>query len=235
MKTRIISLLIICSSFAGACSDDGSEALIECADGMAGFEGPNGDLCIDSFEVTNDTYAAFLTANGNTCGGNQECMHIDEPGSHITQQGSSFIVAEGYGALPVVQVSYHGASAYCAAASKFLCPDSMWVAACRGPGDSAYPYGGSYDGEACNGADAALAIPSAVGAFGACEGGSDGLFDMSGNVYEWTDACEGESCLIRGGGFDSAAADLACDGSHEMEGPSGHREDLGLRCCAQPL
>jgi sulfatase modifying factor 1 len=69
----------------------------------------------------------------------------------------------------------------------------------------------------------------------ACEGGADGLFDMSGNVYEWTDACADSACLIRGGAFDVPSDNLTCDASHEMDGPSGHREDLGLRCCASPL
>jgi len=220
-----------------ACSDDGSRwGAIPCPDGTTGFEGPNGDLCIDEFEATNGEYAAFLTANGNNCGGaNQECMHIDESGSYITQQGTTFAAAGGYENLPVVQVTFHGAEAYCTAASEFLCPDVMWVAACQGPGEDVYPYGDVYDGAACNGVDAANGAPVAVGSMASCEGGADGLFDMSGNVYEWTDVCGQGTCLIRGGSFDGPSDSLVCDASHEMDGPSGHREDLGLRCCASPL
>jgi len=232
-----ITFSIFIFAFA-ACGDDGGGSdwlSIPCPEGTVGFGGPNGDLCIDALEVSNEEYAAFLTENGNTCGGNQECMHVDEPGSHISQQGNAFVVADGYGALPVVQVSFHGAEAFCTAVSAFLCPDAMWVAACQGPDGDVYPYGGTYDGAACNGGDAAEGAPVAVGAYAACEGGAVDLFDMSGNVYEWTDACGEGSCLIRGGSFDATSENLTCDASHEMDGPSGHREDLGLRCCALPL
>jgi formylglycine-generating enzyme len=233
MKRGALCFVTACVvPIAISCADD--EASIDCPDGLVGFSGPGDDLCIDAFEVSNAQYAAFLTENGNTCGGNQECMHIDEPGSHVSQQGNDFVAAAGYEELPVVQVTYNGADAYCAAAAGFLCPDAMWVAACE-PAAAAYPYGSSYDPTACNGADFAADAPVAVGSLAGCEGGSDDLFDMSGNVYEWTDACGGGSCLIRGGAFGSPSADLACEASHEMDGPSGHREDLGLRCCASAL
>ncbi|MCK9462699.1 MAG: formylglycine-generating enzyme family protein [Proteobacteria bacterium] len=238
MAKSIVRLaLFVLVPAAVACGDDGAGGwlAIPCADGMTGIDGPNGDLCIDSMETTNAEFAAYLTEHGNVCGGSQECMHVDEPGSHISQAGSTFEAAAGYESLPVVQVTFHGAAAYCAAASKFLCPDEAWVAACGGPDGEAYPYGSAYDGAACNGGDAGGSAPVAVGAFASCEGGAIDLFDMSGNVYEWTDACATAACLIRGGSFDVFSDDLTCDASHEMDGPSGHREDLGLRCCASPL
>jgi sulfatase modifying factor 1 len=212
--------------------DDGSS--IPCPDGMVGVGSSDGDLCIDALEVTNDLYAAFLNEHGNTCSGH-DCMYVDEPGSRISQQGQEFAAAQGYEGFPVVQVTFHGAAEYCAAASAFLCPDAAWTEACAGPAGSAYPYGDTYDAAACNGIDAGEGAPVAAGSLSTCEGGVDGLFDISGNVYEWTDACADGPCLIRGGSFDKTADGLTCDASHTMDGPSGHREDLGLRCCEDPL
>ena len=225
--------LAVPATVCSACGDDDGFS-IPCPDGMVGVESPDGDLCIDSLEVTNDLYAAFLNEHGNTCSGH-DCMYIDEPGSRISQQGTTFTAATGYEAFPVVQVTFHGAAEYCAAASAFLCSDAAWTEACAGPAGSAYPYGDAYDAAACNGIDTGEGAPVAAGSLSSCEGGVDGLFDISGNVYEWTNTCADGPCLIRGGSFDKAADGLACDASHTMDGPSGHREDLGLRCCAEPL
>jgi len=36
-----------------------------------------------------------------------------------------------------------------------------------------------------------------------CEGGLDGLFDMSGNVSEWTSECDANDyCQVKGGAFE---------------------------------
>lgn len=226
-----ISLAMILTA---GCGDDNDGSVVPCPEGLVGFEGPEGAGCIETDETTNAEAASFLTEHGNECSGHF-CIYVDEPGSRIEQQGSDFTVEAGYESHPVVQITWHGAAAYCESRGWSLCADSAWVAACAGPSGTAYPYGTSYDPEACNGMDAQTGTTAAVASLPTCEGGVGGLFDMSGNVYEWTDACAGGPCLIRGGSFDKPAEDMACDGYHTMDGPSGHREDLGVRCCAPPL
>jgi len=68
-----------------------------------------------------------------------------------------------------------------------------------------------------------------------CAGGSPGLYDMSGDVAEWEDSCSGaigssDSCRIRGGSFESSAADLRCDADKQLT-RDGHAADVGFRCC----
>lgn len=212
------------------CADDGGGSIL-CPDDMVGYDGPNGSGCIEGTEVTNAEAVAYLAEHGNECQGHP-CIYIDEPGSRIAEQGANYTIDAGYEQHPVVQITWHGAAALCESIGRSLCEDEAWVAACGGPAGSAYPYGGSYDAEACNGMDAELGGTVEVASSPACEGGYSGLFDMSGNVYEWTAACAEGPCLIRGGSYDKPSADMACDGSHTMDGPSGHREDLGLRCCS---
>ena len=75
------------------------------------------------------------------------------------------MAVEGFEALPVAQVTFHGAEGYCSYMSKFFCSDSAWTDACRGSWDNDYSYGNEYDSNACNGGDAfdALVLRSRCG------------------------------------------------------------------------
>jgi formylglycine-generating enzyme required for sulfatase activity len=221
--------------FAVSCGDDGDGANIPCPDDMIGVDAADGALCIETDEITNTEAVTFLDNNGNECS-SHPCVYIDEPGSRISGAGpGGYSIQPGYEQHPVVQITWHGAQALCESLGRTLCPDEAWTAACSGPAGAAFPYGDTYDPTACNGSDTGSEETVPTASMPGCEGGYDGLYDLSGNVYEWTTACDTGPCLIRGGSYDKPADDMACDGSHEMDGPSGHREDLGLRCCAAPL
>ena len=223
---------LVYASLALGCSD-GDGGHIPCPSEMTGFSGASGDRCIDVTEATNTDFLLYLEEHGNECGAHP-CMYVDEPGSRIHDQGNSYSIQPGYEDHPVVQLTFHGAEAFCEARGAHLCGDADWEAACSG-GGRAYPYGSDYDPLACNGIDLEQEEPVEVGSLPNCVGAADGLYDMSGNVYEWTAACADGPCLIRGGSFDKPAETLRCDSDHEMEGPSGHRADLGVRCCALPV
>jgi len=234
-NSRLMLLVLTISMSAGCGSDDDDGgSILPCPDDLIGFDGPGGAGCIEPYEVTNAEAVEFLADFGNECQGHP-CIYVGEPGSKIVDQGSGHEVEAGFEDHPVVQITFHGAAAYCEWVGRALCGDGAWIAACGGPSQATYPYGGSYDAATCNGADAENDDTVDVGSLPGCEGGYTGLFDMSGNVYEWTDACGGGDCLIRGGSYDKPADDMSCDGSHTMDGPGGHREDLGVRCCAPPL
>ena len=86
------------------------------------------------------------------------------------------------------------------------------------------------------------ATPNCGQAFGeqTCGSLTPGLFDMSGNVAEWENSCNAsagasDTCLARGGSFDSAngSASLTCATSAAQPGMPRNTTaaDLGFRCC----
>jgi len=125
--------------------------------------------------------------------------------------------------------------AACEAVGKRLCLDDEWVTSCKGPDETKYSWGGSWDREICNNVDtfcddycADNSIPSEecstsancgytyscytevpTGSFENCMN-SAGAYDINGNVWEITDT--GSGYMTRGGAFNCAGAvdRLAC-------------------------
>ena len=199
-----------------------------------------GAFCIDSTEVAMADYATFLAdagsgaANAPSCSGND--VHPNTSGGGLYDPG-------GHPRLPVNSVDWCDAYAYCAWAGKRLCALSEWRDACSHGGERVFPYGADYDGTAgCNGADAALGTAPLlvdVGSRTACQGGYAGLFDMSGNVWEWVDSCEacdaGRCCRHVGGSYGNSPPNLQCTPPNEgavLDGQDSHDLSVGFRCCS---
>ncbi|HEY5958740.1 MAG TPA: SUMF1/EgtB/PvdO family nonheme iron enzyme, partial [Polyangiaceae bacterium] len=159
---------------------------------------------------------------------------------------------------PQVCVDMCDAKAFCAAVGKRLCGRiggtsvtdadtanigaSQWHNACSSHGANAFSYGSTYDAEACHGSDdwAGTGVGSvATASMSACQSGVPeyaGVFDMTGNVREWEDSCQGpeetDACVVRGGSFYSAAAGLSCGGvSYSLRQVAS--EQIGFRCCSR--
>lgn len=140
------------------------------------------------------------------------------------------------GVAPWAQVTWDEAQAGCTAAGKRLCSEAEWSAACVGPDPgTTYPYGNIYASNTCNGADHGVGAAVNTGSMTACEGGFPRIFDMSGNLFEWTSSCATTTCSVRGGSF-SVGGDfmtLRCSGSTDY-GSNGATAFIGFRCCSTP-
>jgi formylglycine-generating enzyme required for sulfatase activity len=217
-----------------------------------------GSFCIDATEVTNVQYDTFLMAKaGDTSGQPTACTWNTSyrPGS----DGVAWPYLERLRDHPVVNVDWCDAHAFCKWAGKRLCGkigggrltswsaaarvlESQWTSACTGGGRTEYPYAGMFNKSRCN-LDAtreAASFIEPVKNRPMCEGGYPGIFDMSGNVMEWVDACDADSgrsdlCSSAGtsawmGGLD--AGDVACSDSHYGAPRENQYYFRGFRCCA---
>jgi formylglycine-generating enzyme required for sulfatase activity len=202
-------------------------------------------FCIDATEVTNGEYASFLGA-----GAPSSDSLPDGCGSHDFQPSQGWPAPMSATNDPVTWVDWCDAFAYCAWAGESLCGQpggggldpmsdptwGQWYLACSGQAGNAYPYGATYQSGACNDDTGG---PLAVGSRAQCAGGYAGLFDMSGNVAEWENACGSDGsgndqCSVRGGSFASAsvAQQLACD-ARQLVPRNSAASDIGFRCCSR--
>ncbi|MBK9030471.1 MAG: SUMF1/EgtB/PvdO family nonheme iron enzyme [Myxococcales bacterium] len=145
-------------------------------------------------------------------------------------------------AQPWRAATFATAATACAAAGKVLCTPAQWQSACEGSPATAYPYGGLFAPDQCNteshdgipgGADDDVVL--ATGAMGTCAS-TAGVFDMSGNVKEWTDDITGQSAgvniaVLRGGAYDSPGLGATCGFRTSRATVDTVLPTIGFRCC----
>ncbi len=133
--------------------------------------------------------------------------------------------APGFGAPPA-PYALEQANDLCAQTGARLCSEAEWVAACRGPVGSLYPYGDTFDPYACV---TEAEAPLASGMRNRCRSGF-GIYDMSGNAAEWV-----QGGLLKGGAFDADSFSARC-GARETPGQAlaPTAALTGVRCCREP-
>jgi formylglycine-generating enzyme required for sulfatase activity len=151
---------------------------------------------------------------------------------------------------------------YCKAVGKRLCgkigaasndydaatnvDQNQWYRACTSGGLHAYPYGDTRQSEYCNGKDYSSGVEHftmPVASLSTCQSAVDGysgVYDLSGNVWEWEDSCDlkdgvwgtWDNCQLRGGSYinmSDTAGYLAC--GHLASTRAGGSVAIGFRCC----
>jgi formylglycine-generating enzyme required for sulfatase activity len=207
-----------------------------------------GTFCIDTTVVTNKQMNVFLASSARP----------------TAPSACSFKTGYGGNARPdddkpVALVDWCDAWMYCAWAGKRLCGPrdktksitalsaqndpalDEWYAACSRTGSRAYPYGSAFDQNACNGCQrtsqcsdgGAPLLP--VGSLTTCNGGYDGIFDISGNASEWEDNCDpSDVCPPRGGNAAMGGASITCaiNAVPSISARNAKGDRYGIRCCA---
>jgi len=143
---------------------------------------------IGKYEVTNEQYARFLTANGGTKNkAGQDLIYLSDSGCGVEAAGNEFRAKEGRANHPVVCVTWFGAQAYCEKYGLKLPTEAQWEYAARGPEARKYPWGNDWDAsKCCNNSNKGTGNPPTMEVGSLPEGDSwCGASDMAGNVWEW--------------------------------------------------
>lgn len=234
---------------AAPASDAGAEggpmdgAAARCPNDMVFVPAAGGPFCIDRVEVSGGQFRSIgQTLGADASDGTSEC------GWKRDYTLPAFVDRDR-----PVRVDWCAARRYCEAIGKRLCgrigggptsPDSAnipsedeWLFACSRGGTRRFSYGDAFLAGACNVADAGkLDEPS--GSRPTCEGGFEGLFDMTGNLWEWSATCQRESdagprateCLARGPSYAAAGTQGSCAQLFRFR--RDDTPDVGIRCCS---
>lgn len=143
--------------------------------------------------------------------------------------------------LPWTNASFEEASEACIASGKRLCHIAELEEACEGIANDIYPYGNAYSGTSCNGIDAPGSSAAPTGSFMSCFS-DDGVFDLSGNVAEWSDTKQGTTngnpkydiMSLHGGSFLTPPNGLTCKFDFDVISTNAVLSSLGFRCCKNP-
>ncbi|MHC4938831.1 MAG: SUMF1/EgtB/PvdO family nonheme iron enzyme [Planctomycetota bacterium] len=194
------------------------------------YRRPLKPFLIDITEVTNESYARFLNQlPPEQRRGAVPRREIEgQPGRTDPlwnrRADGSWIHPVEMATHPVSGISMVDAERYARWAGKRLPTHDEWERAARGVDARDFPFGDRLDRNACN---AATGMPASVRAF-AQDRSPFGLWDMGGNVAEWT-ASPGSIGIVKGGSFDLPRyrASAASLGRLRADRPY---PDVGFRC-----
>ncbi len=164
---------------------------------------PDRDVTLDGFaiertEVSYAQYIAFLNAllaqgrdHTNGCGTTipQRCTDTrnEDPNSNITFDTANYDVAlSSQLELPVVNVTWYGADAYCRAIGRRLPTEAEWERAARGPSNTLYPWGNEWNPDNAKTSRSTDTSQGPLSVESYLSGVSGyGALNMAGNVAEW--------------------------------------------------
>lgn len=154
-------------------------------------ESPTRNVSINAFymskyNVTNAQFAHFLNAYGSSIIQNGDfagkpLFVIDSWG--ITKNNDVYVAAIGYENFPAVKITWYGANEFCKWYGGRLPTEAEWEFAAKGGKNENFTYSGSntastvawfYDNSTQTNKEVGQKTPNSLG-----------LYDMSGNVYQW--------------------------------------------------
>ena len=143
------------------------------------------DFYMDRWPVTNAEYKKFIDAVGYHVP-HYEVSWCDT--SDYNWDADTLLYPPGKANHPVVLVTWEDAMAYAAWAKKRLPTEAEWELAGRGLKERRYPWGNEFLAGYCNCQETHTGGTTPVGLFSPKGDTPEGLVDMLGNVWEWTNS-----------------------------------------------
>ncbi|GEM_PF-4591390 len=177
----------------------------------------NTEFWIDKYEVSQKNYSICIEQSA--------CLPVSQAISDEKLQMDN---------LPVTNVSWEQAAAYCKWAEKRLPNVSEWQTAASGTGDNRFPWGNENDLLKSTVSDQLTLGPEEVDSH-AESASVQGIFHLLGNVWEWVDDEGSKSAvnvrlkLIAGGGWKTWRGELDSSLLGMME-TAETADDVGFRC-----
>ncbi len=134
---------------------------------------------IDKYEVTNGRYLEFIRETGH-----RAPRHSSDATKDLWQEG---LMPESIVPLPVINVDWFDAKAYCEWAGKRLPTEAEWEKAGKGTDDRRFPWGDVEPTHKHLNFNQTWRGEQTLVPVGMYEPGKSpyGLYDMAGNVWEW--------------------------------------------------
>ena len=141
------------------------------------------------------------------------------------------------GEIPAGGMKYPEAEAACKSVGKRLCTAGEWMEACRGKEMYLYSFAKEKKGfddnkKACNNIHSSRsAAPS--GSFRKCVS-QDGLYDMSGNLWEWVEKSGTGAWPAKGGSYRDGELSHRCEFTFKLFESQAEKlsfDNFGVRCC----
>lgn len=195
------------------------------------------DFYMDVHEVTNVEYAACVSGGGCTA-----------PNDSSSLSRGSYYGNPTYDNFPVIYVDWNQATAYCAWAGKRMPTEAEWEYATRGGlSGKRYPWGDTISGTDANYGGSGDPWDNDTSEVEYYAANGYGLYDMAGNVWEWTNdwylstyysssptndppgPASGTDRVLRGGSFADNTSLLRVAGRAPYT-PTNPWLNVGFRC-----
>ncbi len=183
------------------------------------------DSCGNRMELRYEKYEIKPMKEKLYCPNNMEFIKIGDAQFCIDQ----YEWPNKVGKRPTSNISIYNAMDSCFTVGKRLCTTDEWSLACGGVYSWKYPYGDTYEPNACITRDTSVQV---AGTKPECRG-YFGIFDMAGNLAEWTNTkskINNEYYNVMGGFWESGPQSSCFEPRYSYY-PRNSHNPVGFRCC----